>query len=422
MGESAEEAVMVKVEEAKQRNPEIRQWEGSEQKSGEYLARRKKSLRARYLYGIVFLLANLIAWCIRDYGQKVSPQLHYLKACGDGGHECFCTMGVLRTSLGCFIFFSVMFLTTSNTSKLTEARNIWHSGWWSLKFLLWIASLTIPLFVPPVFIQLYGELARVGAGIFLVLQLVSVIEFITWWNNYWMPDEKRKQSCSLGLFTSTLFYIASICGIGMMYSLYVPKSSCTLNIFFITWTAVLLLVMMAISLHSKVNRGLLSSGIMASYVVYLCWSAIRSEPATEKCSPQRQENGHGNWTTVLGFLLAICAIVMATFSTGVDSQSFQFRKDKVKQEDDIPYNYGFFHMIFSLGAMYFAMLFINWNLDSSTRKWSIDVGWASTWVKIINEWFAATVYLWKLIYPVVKQIKITDNEESVHQADSVALP
>lgn len=29
--------------------------------------------------------------------------------------------------------------------------------------------------------------------IFLVLQLVSVIEFITWWNNYWMPDEQEKQ-------------------------------------------------------------------------------------------------------------------------------------------------------------------------------------------------------------------------------------
>lgn len=25
-------------------------------------------------------------------------------------------------------------------------------------------------------------------------------------------------------------------------------------------------------------------------------------------------------------------------------------------------------------------------------RWSIDVGWASTWVKIINEWFAASIY------------------------------
>lgn len=29
--------------------------------------------------------------------------------------------------------------------------------------------------------------------IFLVLQLISVIQFITWWNKYWMPDELKKQ-------------------------------------------------------------------------------------------------------------------------------------------------------------------------------------------------------------------------------------
>lgn len=44
----------------------------------------------------------------------------------------------------------------------------------------------------------------------------------------------------------------------------------------------------------------------------------------------------------------------------------QFSKDEVKSEDDIPYGYGFFHLIFSLGAMYFAMLFISWNLNNRT--------------------------------------------------------
>ncbi|MBA0696403.1 hypothetical protein Goari_002957, partial [Gossypium aridum] len=31
----------------------------------------------------------------------------------------------------------------------------------------------------------------------------------------------------------------------------------------------------AIACVMQVNRGLLSSGIMAAYVVFLCWSAIR---------------------------------------------------------------------------------------------------------------------------------------------------
>ncbi|TXG72498.1 hypothetical protein EZV62_001077 [Acer yangbiense] len=354
-------------------------------KSIDSSAEKSKSLRARYIYGILFLVTNLSAWFIRDYAQKVLPQLHYIKACGDEGRDCFHTLGVLR-------------------------------------FFVLVLSIAVPFFFPSDYIQLYGELARAGAGIFLVLQLVSVIEFIAWWNKYWMPDQERKQSCSLGLFMSTLFYIASIFGIVLMYYLYAHRLACSLNIFFVTWTAILLVVMMVISVHSMVNRGLLSSGIMASYIVFLCWSAIRSEPANEICNAQKQVNGNGDWTTILSFLIAICAIVMATFSTGIDSQSFQFRKDKVQVDDDIPYKYGFFHLVFSLGAMYFAMLFISWNLENSARKWSIDVGWASTWVKIVNEWFAATLYLWKLISPTVRQPKVMDHEEPNQQIDDSISP
>ncbi|KAK6929657.1 Serine incorporator/TMS membrane protein [Dillenia turbinata] len=390
------ETTEVKVVKINLRNSEVVSWEELpgplEHKHYNFSEGKKSSLNARYWYGIIFLLINLSAWFVRDYGQKVFPQPLYLKTCGHEGDDCFRTMGVLRVSLGCFIFFILMFLTTCKTSKLYEVRNSWHSQWWSLKFIPLIVSLVAPFFLHPDIIQFYGELARVGAGIFLVLQLISVIQFITWLNKYCVPDEKEKRSCFFGLFISTIFYLASICGIGVMYPLYASKASCSLNIFFITWTGILLLVMMAISLHSKVNRGLLSSGIMAAYAVFLCWTALRSEPANPKCHSQKKASGNNDWTTILGFLIAIFAIVMATFSTGIDSQSFQFRKDNVQMEDDIPYKYGFFHLIFSLGAMYFAMLFISWNLDHTTRKWSIDVGWASTWVKIVNEWLAATIY------------------------------
>ncbi|KAL0349084.1 UNVERIFIED_CONTAM: hypothetical protein Sangu_1136200 [Sesamum angustifolium] len=239
----------------------------SGQKSVKCSVRKKKSLRARYAYGVIFLLTNIIAWLFRDYGERILPVLPYSRACGAEERECYHTMGVLR------IFFFLMFVTTCNTRKLDEKRNAWHSGWWALKFVLLLISFVIPFFIPTDYIQLYGELARVGAAV--------------------------------------------------MYVLYASKTSCSLNIFFISWTGVLLIVMMVISLHSRVNRGLLSSGIMASYIVFLCWTAIRSEPGSEKCSPQKQESGHGGWSTIVGFVIALCAIVIATFSTGIDSQTFQ---------------------------------------------------------------------------------------------------
>ncbi|TKY53626.1 Serine incorporator 3 [Spatholobus suberectus] len=391
-----------------------------ELKKVHYAVERKKSLQARYYFGIIFLIMNLVAWFFRDYGQSVLPFIHYIKVCGNEGDDCFHSLGVLRVSLGCYIFFLVMFLTTVKTRKLCEGRNLWHSGWWEVKSVLLFVSMALPFFFPSELVQIYGEIARIGAGIFLLLQLVSVIHFITWWNKYWTPDEERKQRCFLGLFMSTLFYVASICGIVYLYTSYASRISCSLNLFFVTWTAILLAVMMIVSLNSKVNRGLLSSGIMASYIVFLCWSAIRSEPATIRCETKNQEKGNGGWITIIGFLIAIFAIVMAAFSTGIDSKCFQFSRNKVEHEDDIPYSYGFFHMVFSLGAMYFAMLFISWDLNNSARKWSIDVGWISTWVKVINEWFAATIYIWMLISPVVRQTKVMDNDGTVQEtADSV---
>lgn len=386
------------------------QCDDSEQNSNLYLAKRKKSLRVRYIYGIIFLITNFVAWFFRDYGEGVRPLLHYSKACTERHTGCLHALGVLRVSLGCFIFFVLMFLSTCGTKKLHEVRNTWHSGCWTFKFIMLIISFLIPFFVPPEYIRIYGEVARIGAGIFLLLQLISVIEFITWWNNYWMSEKNQKYSCCVGLFMSTICYIASVFGIVLMYVFYASKLSCTLNMFFITWTGILLTVMMIITLHSKVNRGLLSSGIMATYIVFLCWTAIRSEPVTAKCSPQNQESNQSTLTTVIGFLIAVFAVVMATFSTGIDSQTFQFRKNKVQLEDDLPYMYGFFHLVFSLGAMYFAMLFISWDPDTLARKWSIDVGWTSTWVKVVNEWFAATLYLWKLMSPVVTQTKVMHHE------------
>nr|KYP73604.1 Serine incorporator 3 [Cajanus cajan] len=380
----------------------------------DYAMERKKSLRARYYFGIIFLIMNLVAWFFRDYGHSVLPFIHYIKVCGSEGDDCFHSLGVLR------IFFSVMFLTTVKTRKLCEHRNWWHSGWWEVKSVLLIVSMALPFFFPSEIVQIYGEVARIGAGIFLLLQLVSVIHFITWWTKYWTPEEERKQRCSLGLLMSTLFYVASICGIVYLYESYASRISCSLNLFFITWTVILLAAMMVISLNSKVNRGLLSSGIMASYIVFLCWCAIRSEPATIRCETKNHEKGNSGWIIILGFLIAIFAIVMAAFSTGIDSKCFQFSNNKVEHEDDIPYSYGFFHMVFSLGAMYFAMLFISWDLNNSARKWSIDVGWISTWVKVINEWFAATIYIWMLISPVVRQNKVMDNNGTVQEtADSV---
>lgn len=43
------------------------------QKSDIYSSKRKQSLEARYVYGCIFLITNILAWLFRDYGHKL-PQ------------------------------------------------------------------------------------------------------------------------------------------------------------------------------------------------------------------------------------------------------------------------------------------------------------------------------------------------------------
>uniref|UniRef100_A0A5B6YIX1 Serine incorporator n=1 Tax=Davidia involucrata TaxID=16924 RepID=A0A5B6YIX1_DAVIN len=355
---------------------------------------------ARYVYSLMFLIANLLAWAVRDYGQSALTEMERLKGC-QGGKDCLGTEGVLRVSLGCFTFYFTMFLSTAGTSKLHEPREVWHSGWWTAKILLMIALMVLPFFVPTTAIQLYGEIAHFGAGVFLLIQLISIISFIKWLNDCCHSDKYADRCHIHVMLLATAAYVVCILGIILMYIWYVPDPSCLLNIFFITWTLVLLQLMTSVSLHQKVNAGFLTPGFMGLYVVFLCWSAIRSEPPEERCIKKAEAATKGDWLTIISFVVAVLAIVIATFSTGIDSKCFQFRKNETHAEDDFPYGFGFFHFVFATGAMYFAMLLISWNAHHDMKRWTIDVGWTSTWVRIVNEWLAVCVYIWMLVAPII---------------------
>ncbi|MBA0847153.1 hypothetical protein Goshw_013551 [Gossypium schwendimanii] len=238
---------------------------------------------ARYVYGLIFLASNLLAWAVRDYGRNAFPEMERLKNC-QGGRGCLGAEGVLRVSLGCFVSF-ILYIDGLNTC-FPVAR--------------------------------VGEIAHFGAGVFLLVQLVSVISFITWLNDCCQSD-KTEDKC---------------------------------------------------------------------------------EPAGENCIRKAEASNRTDWLTIISFIVALLAMVIATFSTGIDSQCFQVKKE-APAEDAVPYGYGFFHFVFATGAMYFAMLLIGWNTHHIIKKWTIDVGWTSTWVRIVNEWLAVCVYLWMLVAPVI---------------------
>ncbi|XP_030954412.1 serine incorporator 3-like isoform X3 [Quercus lobata] len=253
---------------------------------------------ARYVYALIFLVATLLAWAARDYGRSALTEMERLKGC-EGEKDCLGAEGVLRVSLGCFTFFITMCLSTTGSSKLGEPRDSWHSGWWSVKIPVWISLTIIPFLLPSAIIQLYGGFAHFGAGVFLLIQLISIIKFIMWLNDCCHP-EKCAERCQIHvMLLATTAYVVCLAGIILMYIWYAPEPSCLLNIFFVTWTLVLLQFMTSVSLHPKVSAGILSPGLMGLYVVFICWCAIRSEPTGGSCIRKAEATDKTDWLTII---------------------------------------------------------------------------------------------------------------------------
>ncbi|MBA0576091.1 hypothetical protein Golob_023840 [Gossypium lobatum] len=252
---------------------------------------------ARYVYGLIFLASNLLAWAVRDYGRNAFPEMERLKNC-QGGRGCLGAEGVLRRHMA----FRMVVLQDRSLDCLDGNR------------------------------VLSAYFYHTDIRVFLLVQLVSVISFITWLNDCCQSD-KTEDKCPIHvMLLATAAYIICIVGIIMMY---------------------------------------------------VC------EPAGENCIRKAEASNRTDWLT--SFIVALLAMVIATFSTGIDSQCFQVKKE-APAEDAVPYGYGFFHFVFATGAMYFAMLLIGWNTHHIIKKWTIDVGWTSTWVRIVNEWLAVCVY------------------------------
>eukprot|EP00898_Chlorokybus_atmophyticus_P001548 jgi/Chlat1/2394/Chrsp17S08738 len=366
----------------------------------------------------LFLVASLLMWIFRDYAKHVNDSISvFVKCNGDAG--CLGKEAVLRLSFGCFSFFFIMMVSTLAIKRSDSPRAVWHYGVWPLKVLLFFGLLFLPFLIPSAVMQAYGQAARIGAGIFLLIQVIILLDFIYELNERWLEHDnrlkltkKKPRSKWAIISVSVVCYIGALAIMIFCFIFFVPHSNCGRNITFVTLTIAFAIGFTAISLHPKVNAGLMTSGIMSIYCFYLCYSAIMSEPVdagkfTSRCNTrERQTGSEKEWTNIVSFILALLTVVYSTASSGIESKAFAIASAKqadMRGTDDaeVSYSYAFFHFVFCTAAMYVAMLFTSWNLTATSTKWAIDIGWTSTWVKLVSEWVSALLYIWTMVVPFI---------------------
>lgn len=334
--------------------------------------------------------------------------------------EWYQAQAVLRVSLGNFLFFTILAVVMIGIKDQNDTRDSWQHGGWTAKFVIWALLTVLMFFVPNIVVTIYSVLSKFGAGFFLLVQVVILLDATHSWNDAWVAKDEQKWYYAL-LAVSLTCYIAAFAIPSVLFIWFNPSGyDCGLNVFFLVMTMILAFSFAVIALHPEVNGSLLPASVISVYCAYVCYTGLSAEPHNYVCNGLHNKSVVSISTLLLGMLTTVLSVLYSALRAGSsttflsppssprsggtkplldNTEEVEEGKKEKKEKDDprpVSYSYTFFHLIFALASMYSAMLLSGWT-DSSESSDLIDVGWTSVWVRICCEWVTAGLYIWTLV-------------------------
>lgn len=265
----------------------------------------KNSTLTRLIYAFILLLSAVVSYIMQR--KEMETYLKKIPGFCEGGfkiHEadinadkdCDVLVGykaVYRISFAMAIFFFVFSLLMLKVKTSKDPRAAVHNGFWFFKIAALIGIMVGSFYIPGgYFSSVWFVAGMIGAALFILIQLVLLVDFAHSWNESWVnrmeEGNPRLWYAALLSFTSA-FYILSIICVGLLYTYYTKPDGCTENKFFISINLILCVVASVISIHPKIQEhqprsGLLQSSLITLYTMYLTWSAMSNEP-DRSCNP-----------------------------------------------------------------------------------------------------------------------------------------
>jgi len=397
----------------------------------------KSSIVTRAVYAVMFLLTAVAAWILGNWGYDLLQFVPELKECGTNV-ACYAVYSVYRVTFGLCCFHILFALLLIGVSSQNDFRFFIQGGSllaWLVKVVLWLGAMVGMFFVPNVVFYYFAWISVFGACIFLLIQILLLIEFAYEWNESWVAKwhgetfQENKNWFRILLAVTIGLLIATVGLTVVMYVFFGKDIACGLNIFFITFNFCLCVIVAICAVLPKVQdwnpkSGLLQAAVCVLYATYLVWSAIMSEPSST-CNSLTGSTGADEVTIIIGAIFTFVAVVYSTVRAGsssadtlkgkmpsvneskkdIETGSHSSKDDDSSTDDadvGLEYNYTFFHLSFALGAMYICMLMTNWIVIGGTGgTLSIDSGMASVWVKIATGWVVLALYTWTVFAPKI---------------------
>lgn len=350
-------------------------------------------------------------------------------------------------AMACFFFLFSIIMIRVRSSK--DPRAAIQNGFWFFKFLVLVGITVGAFFIPDGdFNTVWYYFGMVGSFIFIIIQLILLIDFAHSWNQSWLEKaEEGNTKCWFAALLSVTFinYALAFTAVVLFYIFYTQLDDCTEHKVFISLNLIFCIVVSIVSILPKVQEaqptsGLLQASLISLYTMYVTWSAMSNNP-NRKCNPSllslvqsssptpapgpTSAPGTTQWWDAQGIVGLIIFLFCTLYASIRSSNNAQVNRlmqteegqgltaseeapageDGVRravdnEEDGVTYSYSFFHFSLFLASLYIMMTLTNWyKPDADTH--AMQTSMPAVWVKISSSWIGLGLYLWTLVAPLV---------------------
>ncbi len=303
------------------------------------------------------------------------------------------------------VLFAVMAVVTVGVRTSRDVRSHIQNGFWGIKVvfsvvfafffnssffpssfqLLLLIGLSVAAFFikNQFFLEVWGWIGLVGVALFILLQMVLLIDLAHSWADAWVERMSSGSSChSFGLMLASLLLYGGIIGVSVcLFIFYTDSSSaCKLNKFFIGFNLALIIIMTVIAMLPRVravvpNSGILQSGVLGFFMTWLTWTAVTN--TNTSCEPSQSASSNIA-STVVGCTIALVTVAYASIRTvsasqlgkmgtteqsgaaASGSESDEPHRQRVvdDEEDGVRYSWSFLHITLALASLFLMMVLV----------------------------------------------------------------
>ena len=207
-----------------------------------------------------------------------------------------------------------------------------HTRFWAIKYILLIGMTVGSFYIPEAgdFGTVWSYFGMIGAFLFILIQLILIIDFAHSWAESWVErfEETGSKAYYFGLLFFTLLnYAVTIAGIVLLFLYYTSADSCGLEKFLISLVTIISFAISILSITPKIQEsqprsGLLQASFLSVYILFLTWSALNNSDNSH-CKPSFLSSTHStsfDLHSLAGLVIWFVCVLYSSIKTSTNSQ------------------------------------------------------------------------------------------------------